>query len=93
MPKGIKKCKVCGKEYEYCKSMITDPKMFRWQDVACCQEHGAIYLAQVMEARKKVATAETTKLATDGAESAPTKKRSRKKKADADEVVSDKEMA
>ena len=27
--------------------------MFRWQDVACCEEHGAIYLKRVMDARSE----------------------------------------
>lgn len=51
MPKGIKKCKICGKEYEYCRSAVPNNSMFRWQDVACCREHGEAYLAKVMEAR------------------------------------------
>ena len=50
MPKGTRKCKVCGREYPYCQSAQYGGA-FRYQDVACCQEHGATYLAMVMEAR------------------------------------------
>jgi hypothetical protein len=35
--------------------MRSDSNIFRWQDVACCPEHGAIYFAQVAEARNKTA--------------------------------------
>lgn len=35
-------CEVCGKEYETCRPIrITEP--FRWQEVACCPEHGRLY--------------------------------------------------
>ena len=50
MEKGIRKCRVCGREYEYCKTHRQDT-IFRWQDVACCPEHGAIYFQQVAESR------------------------------------------
>ena len=52
MVRATKKCKVCGKEYEYCSTQTKDSR-FRWQDVACCPEHGAEYLRQVQEARAK----------------------------------------
>ena len=51
MPKGIKQCKVCGRDYEYCRTLYPNNSIYRWQDVACCAEHGAIYFARVMEAR------------------------------------------
>lgn len=47
--KGIRKCKVCGKEYEYCHTFR--PTTFRWQDVACCLEHGNEYFAQIAAVR------------------------------------------
>lgn len=50
MATGTKRCKVCGKEYPYCKT-ASRPGIFRYQDVACCPEHGSIYLKRVMEAR------------------------------------------
>lgn len=51
MPKGTRVCKVCGKEYEYCRTAYPNSGIYRWQDVACCVEHGAEYFARVMEAR------------------------------------------
>lgn len=51
MNKGTKICKVCGKEYEYCHTKKKDPRTFRWQDVACCPEHGEEYLALVIASR------------------------------------------
>lgn len=51
MGKGIKKCRVCGKEYPYCKTFKPYDGTFRWQDVACCKEHGEIYLRAIMESR------------------------------------------
>ena len=47
--KGTRRCKVCGKEYEYCHTFR--PTTFRWQDVACCLEHGNEYFAQVAAVR------------------------------------------
>lgn len=49
MAKGMKTCKVCGKEYEYCNTVTND--RFRWQDVACCKEHATEYFALVAAAR------------------------------------------
>ena len=51
MPQGTRICKVCGKEYPYCKT-LRDGNIFRWQDVACSPEHGSEYFAQVLAARK-----------------------------------------
>lgn len=51
MAKNTKICKVCGKEYEYCQSKAPNDG-FRWQDVACCEEHGSEYFAAVLKARK-----------------------------------------
>lgn len=50
MPAVFRKCKVCGVEYPYCKTVVKDG-VFRYQDVACCPEHGSIYLAKIMESR------------------------------------------
>lgn len=50
MEKGTKICKVCGKVYPYCKNWNSND-IFRWQDVACCEEHGKQYFAEVLAAR------------------------------------------
>lgn len=51
MADATKVCKVCGKTYPYCRSLRTAEGVFRWQDVACCQEHGSEYLAAVLKSR------------------------------------------
>ena len=56
MAKATKKCRVCGKEYEYCHTVRRVPGIFRWQDVACSPECGSIYLQRVMESRGLVDT-------------------------------------
>ena len=50
MAGNTRKCKVCGKDYPYCKT-ANRTGTYRWQDVACCPEHGSIYLARVIAAR------------------------------------------
>lgn len=50
MAAGTKICKVCGVEYPYCRTASV-PGVFRWQDVACCEEHGRIYLEQIIASR------------------------------------------
>lgn len=45
------KCRVCGKEYEACRSARRIDGVFRWQDVACSPEHGAIYLDLIRKSR------------------------------------------
>lgn len=46
------KCRVCGKEYEACHTLKPNlNNAFRWQEVACSPECGAIYLAEVNKAR------------------------------------------
>lgn len=51
MPKVMKNCRVCGKSYEACRTVSKAPGVFRWQEVACSPECGAIYLQKVNEAR------------------------------------------
>lgn len=51
MALGVLKCRVCGKKYKGCRTSHPNDGVFRWQDVACCPEHGAEYLRQVLEAR------------------------------------------
>ena len=47
----IKICKVCGKEYEGCAPAYIEVNVNRWQDVACCPEHGEEYFRRVIESR------------------------------------------
>ena len=47
----MKKCKVCGKEYQYCNTPAGST--FRWQDVACCPEHAGIYFTQIKISRNE----------------------------------------
>lgn len=54
MEKAKRICKVCGKEYPYCKTWRSTD-IFRWQDVACCPEHAAEYFEQVRVSREKEA--------------------------------------
>jgi hypothetical protein len=51
MATAMKKCKVCGCEYEYCHTVRRVAGVFRWQDVACSPEHGSIYLARIEASR------------------------------------------
>lgn len=93
MATGTRTCKVCGKEYPYCR---TERRLdiFRWQDVACSPEHGNIYFAEVeaarapkpivegqtntTEASEAVAAIETVET-TEAVEKKPAAKASRKK--------------
>lgn len=43
-------CRVCGNEYESCKTRAVD-NTFRWQDVSCSPECGAEYLRRIQESR------------------------------------------
>lgn len=45
-----KQCRVCGKVYAACLTP-NRTNVFRWQDVACCPEHGAIYLDRILISR------------------------------------------
>ena len=51
MALAVKKCRVCGKEYEACRSAVRHAGVFRWQEVACSPECGSIYLRQINESR------------------------------------------
>ena len=55
MASAIKKCRVCGKEYEACRSANRSAGVFRWQEVACSPECGAVYLQKIEESRGHVA--------------------------------------
>ena len=47
MPKAMKTCRVCGTQYEACRTSRTADGVFRWQEVACTPECGAIYLKRI----------------------------------------------
>jgi hypothetical protein len=51
---SLKKCRVCGAEYEACRSAnrINSMGLFYWKEVACCPQHGSIYLARIMKSRE-----------------------------------------
>lgn len=52
MPKVMLTCRVCGKRYEACHSARHNiDGVFRYQEVACSPECGAIYLNRVNESR------------------------------------------
>ena len=51
MASAMKKCRVCGKEYEACRSANRVAGVFRWQEVACSPECGSIYLKRINESR------------------------------------------
>lgn len=45
-------CRVCGAEYEGCRTARHTGGSYRWQDVACCPEHGSIYLERIIASRQ-----------------------------------------
>jgi len=47
---GVRKCKVCGREYPHCETN-RPVNINRWQDVACCPDHAAIYFAEIDKSR------------------------------------------
>lgn len=62
MPNATKICKVCGKTYPYCRSMRTVEGVYRWQDVACCPEHGSEYLTAIRISRGEIEEVSTTEV-------------------------------
>ena len=90
---GNKICKICGKEYEACHTVRPNlNNEFRWQEVACCEEHGAQYLKQILESRGQANHA-GPESARDNAPGSAPKKRSRKKRDEAEMPAADEEMA
>lgn len=45
MANGTRKCKICGCEYPYCKTITQN--RFRYQDVACSPEHATEYFRKI----------------------------------------------
>lgn len=56
MTSTIKKCRICGKEYEACRSANRNAGVFRWQEVACSPECGSVYLQKIEESRGHIST-------------------------------------
>lgn len=81
MAGAIKKCRVCGKEYEACRNAKRVEGVYRWKDVACSPECGQVYLARILESRKPVANETVVASITEDAIEAPKPKRTRKKSA------------
>lgn len=50
MATTTKVCRVCGVEYPYCRTARPDG-LYRWDNVACCPEHAAVFFARVAAAR------------------------------------------
>lgn len=61
MATAIKKCRVCGKTYEACRSANKIVGVFRWREVACSPECGAEYLRRVTESRNPNLSAQKSK--------------------------------
>ena len=61
MPKVVRKCRVCGKEYEACPPPYMEINPYRWQDVACCVEHGMEYFEMIEASRSSGTTPEVVK--------------------------------
>lgn len=49
MPKRTGICRVCGKKYAVCNTVVKS--VFNWREVACSPECGQEYFRQVLEAR------------------------------------------
>ena len=84
MSKGTKICKVCGKEYPYCKTHRSSD-VNRYQDVACSYECGQIYFERIKKSRE-----EPTK-AVDSDDTSKKKTKKLTKKAESVETSEDKE--
>ena len=60
MATAIKKCRVCGKEYEACHTLRHPSGSFRWQEVACSPECGSVYLSRIMSSRNNTISSPKT---------------------------------
>lgn len=70
MASAIKKCRVCGKDYEACHS-VRKANVFRWQEVACSPECGEIYLRKINESRNPTVVKTSDKKRKSATESKP----------------------
>lgn len=48
-------CKVCGKEYEPCRTVRNGDETFNWKAVACSPECGEEYFRRIIASRTKAA--------------------------------------
>ena len=91
MAKGIKICKVCGKEYEACHTLRPNlNNEFRYQEVACCPEHGAEYLRRVLIARGQASdqsTEEKAEILEEDADTRPVKRARKKKQTEGEDAA------
>lgn len=55
MPTTKRKCRVCGRVYEACRTTQRASGGFNWREVACSPECGEKYLHSVMVARGAIA--------------------------------------
>ena len=78
MEKGVRICKVCGKEYPYCKTFRSSD-IFRYQDVACSPECGEKYFKKILESRMEKIPEDT-----EPVKEVPKKKSRKAKKAPVD---------
>lgn len=70
---------MCGKEYEACHTLRPNLNSeFRWQDVACCPEHGQEYLRQILISRGELPAEPVVEQVAEKPAAAP-KKRAKKK--------------
>lgn len=67
---ATKICKICGNEYEYCHTFRRDT-IFRWQDVACCVEHGNEYFARIAASRGDAPASKPVEVESVDAEALP----------------------
>lgn len=51
MPRQAKVCRVCGKEYESCRTVKTGSGVFNWREMCCSPECGQIYFQRIQDAR------------------------------------------
>lgn len=57
MASAVKTCRVCGRAYEACRTMMNAAAgVFRWREVACSPECGAEYLRRISESRSQSAS-------------------------------------
>ena len=85
---GIKVCRVCGKEYEACHTLRPNlNNEFRWQDVACCPEHGAEYLRQILISRGELTEEQPAEEKEEAAKPATAPKKRNRKKKDSEDAV------